>query len=168
MAKVDWITWKTEAKDIIDPDKIFEEVSNKVKEYNTYAKTIIYDGLQHEIKEGGLTSDSLVLNDTSLAHEKALTIIDNLEEMQALIQILKTKVKNSTNEQKEIEKQQLIEALQIKIEEEEKVKNNTTSLNDKLQSDNSTINKDTVENILENSNQKINQLKEKLELIKAM
>lgn len=168
MAKVDWITWKTEPNDIINPDKIFEEISNKVSEYNTYTKTVIYDSLQQEIKKGGLSADSLVLNGTSLANEKALTIIDNLQEIQCLIQSLKTKIKTTTEDQKQVEKQQLIEALQAKIEEEEKVKNNTVSLNEKLQSENTVVKKDTVENIIENTDQKINQLKEKLETIKAM
>ena len=168
MAKVDWITWKTESKDIIDSEKILEEINNKIAKYNTYTDLIINEGLQYEIGQGGLTEDALILNGVSPAHEKALEIMNNLEEIQNLIHSLNNKIKTSVEDQRQIEKQQLIEAIQTKIEEEEKVKNNTVSFNNKLQTKNPIIDKTAVEDIIETTNQRINQLKEKLEIVKAM
>ena len=81
MAKVDWITWKTDIDEIIKPDSINEEINSIFDSYNNYMNSGIYDEINHEITSGGLDRDSLNIVGVSPAYETAINIknsIDNI------------------------------------------------------------------------------------------
>ena len=132
MAKVDWITWKTDPSEIINPDKVGEKISNIFKDYNCYMNSVVYEGILHEIEKGGLDKMSLNLLGTSPANESAIDILENITEIKEIINSLQEDVLKSAEEQKEIEKNQLIQVIEEKILEEENKLNNTLSLKEKI------------------------------------
>ena len=54
MAKVDWITWKTDIKEIINPDEVAQSLKEKIDSYNLYLDSQVYKELNSEITNGGL------------------------------------------------------------------------------------------------------------------
>ena len=52
MAKVDWISWKTETDEIINPEKIFEEVSTIYNEFKNNIDKEVKSKLLDEISNG--------------------------------------------------------------------------------------------------------------------
>ena len=118
MSKVDWINWKTNPKEIINPNKIEEYIQDCFQNYNTYVTPVIYEQLRYETTKGGLTKDSFQISNIAPANEMALDIMKQLDEIKDVIYNLQKSVRNNTEEQKKIEKQQLIEALEEKIKNE--------------------------------------------------
>ena len=57
MSKVDWITWKTNPKEIINPNIIVENIENNFSDYNEYMSPLIYDQIKNEIENGILKED---------------------------------------------------------------------------------------------------------------
>lgn len=163
MSQVDWITWKTDINEIINPQKVEEKIKNYLNELNPTTISTIYEEINHQIENGGLDRQSLIINGNSIANQKALDILENIEEIKNSIQELTQSIDYFCEEQKQVEKKQLIQAIEKKIEEEEKIKNNTIALNQKLQSDHLFIKKEEVEKIIEISDERIKQLKERLE-----
>lgn len=126
MSKVDWINWKTNPNEIINPDKIMEEIDQKYESYNTYMNPVIYEGIKYEVSMGGLDKSSLNILGSSPTNELAINILDNINEIKNIIGNLKNQLEIDALEQKQIEKKQLIEAIESKIEKEEvKKKNNS-------------------------------------------
>jgi hypothetical protein len=74
----------------------------------------------------------------------------------------------STQEQKKIEKEELIESIQTKLLEEEKILNNKLSIREKLDSINTLLSKRELDSIIESSNDRINKLKERLDSAKSL
>lgn len=126
MSKVDWINWKTNPHEIINPDQIMEEIDQKYESYNTYMNPVIYEGIKYEVSMGGLDKSSLNILGSSPTNELAINILDNINEIKNIIGNLKNQLEIDALEQKQIEKKQLIEAIESKIEKEEvKKKNNS-------------------------------------------
>ena len=118
MSKVDWINWKTDSKEIINPTKIKEELEEDYQQYDSYINTMVYEQLLNEIDKGGLTKDAFNISGISPANEIASEIINLIEEIKKEMEIIKNDVEDGTANQKEIEKQQLIDAIQEKIMKE--------------------------------------------------
>ena len=55
MAKVDWITWKTDPSEIINPNTISNKIADIYQDYNCYMNSTVYEGLNHEIKNHKIT-----------------------------------------------------------------------------------------------------------------
>ena len=168
MAKVDWITWKTDISEIINPDKILENLNDLFNDYNCYMNSVVYEELNHEVTVGGLDKYSLNIVGTSPANETALNILNRIDDIKTAIENLKNKVYNSAVDQKEIEKKQLISCIEEKILEEEKILSNTVSLRERISTSTEIIDINTVNDIIEVTNEKINKLKERLELAKSI
>ena len=168
MAKVDWITWKTDIDEIIKPDKINEEINSIFDTYNNYMNSGVYDEINHEVISGGLDRDSLNIVGVSPAYEIAINIKNSIDNIKDVIDELKRKINNSTTEQKQIEKNQLIEAINKKIAEENKILENTNILKEKILKSNNIIDINQVENIIENTKDKIKKLEERLEKAKEL
>ena len=168
MAKVDWITWKTDISEIINPDKILENLNDLFNDYNCYMNSVVYEELNHEVTVGGLDKYSLNIVGTSPANETALNILNRIDGIKTTIENLKNKVYNSAVEQKNIEKQQLINCIEEKILEEEKILSNTVSLRERISTNTEIVDINTVNDIIEITNEKINKLKERLELAKSI
>ena len=168
MAKVDWITWKTDTNDIIKPSKSTERINNLITDCDKYINNIIYDSLTHEMKTGGLDRDSLNIVGVSPAYERADKIIDITNNIRELLNNLQNNIFTSTQEQKTIEKQQLIEAIQKKIEEEKRILETTNILKDKVQAGSNVVNIQEVLNIISLTEEKIKRLNQRLERAKAI
>lgn len=167
MAKVDWITWKTNNNEIINPDLLLDKVSDKVTNNNIIIDRV-KEIVKSEIYRGGLDTASLNIMGVSPANEKANRIIENLNEVQLILDRLKQNIYNSAKEQKKTEKEELIETIQNKLIEEEKILNNKISIREKLDSINTLISNNELDSIIQTSNDRINKLKEKLDLAKSL
>ena len=118
MSKVDWITWKTNPKEIINPNIIEDNIQDSFNNYNEYMNPLIYDQIKHEIDKGILGKESLkIVGDTTL-NKIATDIISKIDEIRLTIENLQKSAKKSSEIQKQIEKQQLITEINNKIEYE--------------------------------------------------
>ena len=167
MAKVDWITWKTNNNEIINPDLLLDKVSDKVTNNNIIIDRV-KEIVKSEIYRGGLDTASLNIMGVSHANEKANRIIENLNEVQLILDRLKQNIYNSAKEQKKTEKEELIETIQNKLIEEEKILNNKISIREKLDSINTLISNNELDSIIQTSNDRIKKLKEKLDLARSL
>ena len=167
MAKVDWITWKTNKEEIINPTSILNRVNDEI-EVNILINNRIKDIITSEIYRGGLDCSSLNIMGTSPANEKANKILNNINDMQNILERLKTNIYKSTQEQKKTEKQELIDALEAKLLEEEKILNNKLAIREKLDSINTLISQKELDSIITSSNDRINKLKERLDMAKSL
>lgn len=167
MSRVDWITWKTNKNEIINPENIISNISEKYNDYDIFINSVIYNNLNLEIEKGGLDKFSLNIMGISPVNASALNIINKIDEIKDLVSNLKEKISENIVEQKEIEKEQLISAIEEKISEEEKI------LNDSLAIKNGLVNKSDVsigelDDIIDITNERIVNLKERLEMAKSL
>lgn len=156
MSKVDWITWKTDPKEVINPDKIEEKINEQYQNYESYMNSMIYEQLQNEINGGGLSKDAFQITGISPANELAIEIIKSIDEIKNTMDRLKNNVRDVSTKQKELEKDQLIDAIEEKIEKEK----------DFLKNMNSKDNSD--EDVKALTNDKIEKLQERLAAAKAL
>lgn len=166
MSKVDWITWKTSPKDIINPDIIVNNIQDNYQKYNTYMNPVIYEQIKHEIYNGILGKDKIVFMKDTPINEIAQDIISKIENIKMTIDNLLVNVRESAEEQKQIEKQQLIEEIEKKIEVEQDNLNQFTSseiMQKKIISMGG-----LPEDIIYILEDRINKLKERLEIAKSL
>jgi len=168
MAKVDWISWKTEKEEIINPEIVFEKISSICTEFVNNMNKEVKSKLVDEITNGGLNENALLLNGVSPAFESSMKIINNIDEIQVEMNKLLNNIRNDTTNQKKIEKNQLIDAIEKKIHEEENILENTISLKNKISNNHSGITKEEVSEIEKNIKDKINKLKERLEKARSL
>ena len=166
MPKVDWITWKTNPEEIINPDIIENNIHDVFQNYNTYMNPVVYEQIKHEVNTGILGKDKMIFMSDTPINEIALEILSKIDEIKSTVDNLVTNVKKSTTEQKQIEKQQLINEIEIKIKNEEETLN-SVKMNDNMK--NKIIdmggNPNDVVYIIED---RINKLKERLEAARAL
>lgn len=124
MAKVDWINWKTDTKEIINPKSIEEKINELFTNYNTYMNPVIYEEIKHEANKGGLTKESFNVMGDSHANDMANEILNKIDEIKQIMGALKSDIVNLAEEQKQIEKEQLIFEIEKKIKREETVREN--------------------------------------------
>ena len=156
MSKVDWITWKTDPKEVINPDKIEEKINEQYQNYESYMNSMIYEQLQNEINGGGLSKDAFQITGISPANELATEIIKSIDEIKNTMDRLKNNVRDVSTKQKELEKDQLIDSIEEKIEKEKEFLKN---MNSKDNSD---------EDVKALTNDKIEKLQERLAAAKAL
>ena len=167
MAKVDWITWKTNSNEIINPSKVEGNVNEPLIELSNNMSTI-YDVLKAELEIGGLNKNSFQISGIAPAYEKTNQIIIILENLKDTIENLKEAIKTKTQEQKEIEKKQLINAIEEKIKEEQKKIDTTTNLKNRVPNNNELIDAKQLDDIIEIATERIHILTEKLEIVKTL
>ena len=167
MAKVDWITWKTEPKELINLEKVEASLINKLLELNNITNGIS-DTIKVEIEKGGLSKESLTLKNESPNNVMANKILKELDNIRTMSDKLSNKIRNQVASQKELEKEQLITVIEEKIDEQEKILQNTMSLRDRISTSNNVVNIDDVNSIITATNEKITMLKERLNKAKAI
>ena len=167
MASVDWITWKTESKELINSEKVEENVIKKLTDLNNITNNI-YDSIKVEAEKGGLNKESLSINGESPSNIMANDILNKIENIKSLTDKLSNKIKSQVTEQKEIEKEQLVNAIEEKIDEQERILQNTIALRNKITTNNKVVDINEVNNIISATNEKIIMLKERLEKAKAI
>lgn len=166
MSKVDWITWKTNPEDIINPDIIVNNIQDNFQNYNTYMNPVVYEQIKHEMYNGVLGKDKIVFMKDTPVNEMAQDIISKIENIKITIDNLLLSVRESAEEQKQIEKQQLIEEIEKKIEVEQDNLNQFTT-SEVMQQRIIAMGglPEDIINILED---RINKLKERLEVAKSI
>lgn len=166
MAKVDWITWKTSPEEIINPDIIENNIHDVFQNYNTYMNPVVYEQIKHEINTGILGKDKMIFMSDTPVNEMALEILSKIDEIKSTVDNLVTNVKKSTTEQKQIEKKQLINEIEMKIKNEEETLN-SVMINDNMKSKIIDMggNPNDVVYIIED---RINKLKERLEAARSL
>lgn len=127
MSKVDWITWKTDSNEIINPDKLTDKINDLYTDFNSYMNPVIYENIKYETINGGLDKASINIMGLTPANEMAINILNNIDDIKSTLENIKLQVENSASEQKEIEKNQLINAIEEKIEEEKASSKETTN-----------------------------------------
>lgn len=127
MSKVDWITWKTDSNEIINPDKLTDKINDLYTDFNSYMNPVIYENIKYETINGGLDKASINIMGVTPANEMAINILNNIDDIKSTLENIKLQVENSASEQKEIEKNQLINAIEEKIEEEKTSSKETTN-----------------------------------------
>ena len=163
MGKVDWINWKTDAKEIISPKRVEDSIMESYQDFNTIMNPVIYEQIKHEILTGGLSAEALVVSGSSPANKAAKEIIELIEKLKQQMNTLKQTVVAAASEQKEIEKEQLIEAIEEKLSIEKIYLDNIN---------NSDLDYDSVgtsrEELREIAMDRINKLQERLDCVKAL
>lgn len=168
MSKVDWITWNTNPEEILNPDKVLTEIELLFRDYNMYMNAVVYESINHEMKFGGLDENSLTIQGINPAHNKANEIVTKINNIKEEMEQLKSIIRRDLVYQKIIEKQQLIDCLEDKMEEEEKKLENTLLVKEKINPKNSYISLEEVEDIIELTRERIRRIKEKLERAKEI
>lgn len=130
MAKVDWITWKTNPKEILDPEKVMDKVEEFYNNFESYLTPMIYEQLKKEMVSGGLAKDAFNVSGISPANEMANDILRKIEEMKEKMDHFLKEVKQAAYEQKEIEKEQLIQVIEEKIAKEKEKLNESAASSD--------------------------------------
>ena len=167
MSKVDWITWKTDPKELIDSETINRNVNNKISEINSITNNI-YENIKSEIDKGGLTDESLSIDGTSPHNTAANRIIKKIDDIKTISEQLKEQINSQVLEQKNSEKEQLIKAIEEKISEQEKILENSISLKNKITASNTTVGIKEVEEIINSTNNRLSMLRGRLEQAKEI
>ena len=81
MSKVDWITWKTDPKEIINPEQVDKEILEYYQNYNSYMNPMIYEQLKNEVSKGGLNKDAFNVSGISPANEMAVDILNTIDDI---------------------------------------------------------------------------------------
>lgn len=167
MSKVDWITWKTDSKELLDSETINRNVNNKISEINSITNNI-YENIKSEIDKGGLTDESLSIDGTSPHNTVANRIIKKIDDIKTISEQLKEQINSQVLEQKNSEKEQLIKAIEEKISEQEKILENSISLKNKITASNTTVGIKEVEEIINSTNNRLSMLRGRLEQAKEI
>ncbi len=166
MSKVDWITWKTSPNEIINPQEINDTIDRLFENYNTYMNPIVYENLKMEILKGGLSQDAFCVNGRSPSNEMAIDILKKIEEIKKTIVKLQQSILEVSLEQKNIEKQQLLMAIQEKIQSEKSLINRIQS-NRSIQSNISQMGSSS-QDIIDIANDRIHKLEQKKEYVQSL
>ena len=166
MSKVDWITWKTNPSEIINPQEIVDKIDKLYENYNTYMNPIVYENLKMEILNGGLSQDSFSINGRSPSNEIAIDILKRIENIKKMSEYLRNSIMNFSLEQKNIEKQQLLKAIHEKIQNEKAIIQRIQS-NQYIQDDISYVNTNN-QDMIEITTDRIQKLEQKMEYVQSL
>lgn len=167
MAKVDWITWKTNTDEIINIEKVNNLLDKDIADLNNIIDNV-YDNIKSEVDKGGLNSDSLSLNGESPSNVMANNILNNITEIRTIINNLSNKMSNQVLEQKKIEKEQLVTTIEEKIKEQERILENTELLRNRISAGSDVVNMNDVNNVISSTKEKLEMLYDRLEKAKAI
>lgn len=166
MSKVDWINWKTDPEEIINPNKIEEKVTELFKNYNTYMNPVVYEQIKYEVNKGGLSKDAFNINGDSPANEIAMDILNKIDDIKKVMTVLEKETISLAKEQKQIEKDQLISEIKKKMKREENVKENIQK-NEELKNHIIAMG-ERPEDVIYIINDRIEKLQERLELAESL
>lgn len=166
MSKVDWINWKTDSKEIINPKEVSDKIMDCFKNYNTYMNPVVYEQIKYEINKGGLSKEAYNMMGTSPTNEIAIDIINKIDEIKQVMLNLEDEVASLAEEQKKIEKEQLIFEIKKKLSKEEKVLENVIK-NEEIKNHIIEMGEQP-EDIIHIIKDRINKLNERLQIAEAL
>ena len=168
MSKVDWITWKTNVEEIINPSEELQIIKEKVLAYINQLETHVTEELNRELTKGGLEKDTFDIMGISPANDTAKKIVNVIDNMKQNLNTFIVDITKQLDEQKQIEKEQLINAIEEKINEEKKKLENTQILQSKLINNNQIVSNEDVNEIISVTKERINMLIRRLNVAKSL
>lgn len=163
MMKLDWITWKTEESELINPNVIVEKLKEKFQNYNSYMNPVVNENLKYEVANGGLNKDAFVMNDRSPATEVANKILSDIQEVKDMTNALIESVRLDAEEQRKKEVNQLALKIEEKIEKDKRLIENSKEAQLKYIESSLTDTSESIQTIIDLTQKRINLLTKKLE-----
>lgn len=166
MKKLEWITWKTEEYELINPDELVEKLKERYQDYNAYMNPVINESLKYEVAHGGLNKDAFVMNGRSPATEVANKIMSDIEEVKEMTEALIESVRLDALEQRKREVHQLVLKIEEKIEKDKRLIENSKEAQQKYIQSSAPETSESIQTIIDLTQKRINLLMNKLERIK--
>lgn len=163
MIRLDWITWKTEESELINPEEIVEKLKVRFQDYNSYMNPVVTESIKHEIENGGLNKNAFIINDRSPANEVANKIMSDIQEVKDMTNALIESVRLEAQEQRKREVNQLILKIEEKIEKDKKLIENSKDVQQKYLQSSLEETSENIQTIIEITRKRINLLTRKLE-----
>lgn len=163
MIRLDWITWKTEESELINPEEIVEKLKVRFQDYNSYMNPVVNESIKHEVENGGLNKNAFIINDRSPANEVANKIMSDIQEVKDMTNALIESVRLEAQEQRKREVNQLILKIEEKIEKDKKLIENSKDVQQKYLQSSLEETSENIQTIIEITRKRINLLTRKLE-----
>ena len=163
MKKIDWITWKTEESELINPNEIVDKLTDIYQDYNSYMNPVVYEGIKYETINGGLNKEALIIDNRSPATEVANKIMSDIEEVKQLIDSLINSVKEDAIEQRKIEINYLIKKIEEKIEQDKKLIKKSKEAQLKYIDTSLSETSESIQVVIDITQERINMLTKKIE-----
>ncbi len=163
MNKLDWITWKTEESEIINPEQTVETLKEKFLSYNSYMNPVVNETIKHEVLHGGLNKEVFTINGKSPATEVGNKILSDIQEVKDMTIALIENIRMDAESQRKIEKQQLILKIEEKIEKDKKLIKNSQEAQLKYKETPLSDTSESIQTIIDLTQKRIRQLEEKIE-----
>ena len=158
---LDWIDWKTNPKEIIDPIKIKENIEQKCKTFKNIMINDVYKNLDVEEKSG-VNTDALNINGLTPSNLKNDSILKEIEVINNALEQYLSDIYQEATLQKDKEKNKLISAIDSKIMEEKNTLKENIKLKEEAINSNDLELLNQVNNIIEVTNERIRVLTERL------
>ncbi|MBQ8535091.1 MAG: hypothetical protein IJ463_05350 [Bacilli bacterium] len=163
MIRLDWITWKTEESELINPEEIVEKLKVRFQDYNSYMNPVVNESIKYEVENGGLNKNAFIINDRSPANEVANKIMSDIQEVKDMTNALIESVRLESQEQRKREVNQLILKIEEKIEKDKKLIENSKDVQQKYLQSSLEETSENIQTIIEITRKRINLLTRKLE-----
>lgn len=163
MIRLDWITWKTEESELINPEEIVEKLKVRFQDYNSYMNPVVNESIKYEVENGGLNKNAFIINDRSPANEVANKIMSDIQEVKDMTNALIESVRLEAQEQRKREVNQLILKIEEKIEKDKKLIENSKDVQQKYLQSSLEETSENIQTIIEITRKRINLLTRKLE-----
>lgn len=163
MIRLDWITWKTEESELINPEEIVEKLKVRFQDYNSYMNPVVNESIKYEVENGGLNKNAFIINDRSPANEVANKIMSDIQEVKDMTNALIESVRLEAQEQRKREVNELILKIEEKIEKDKKLIENSKDVQQKYLQSSLEETSENIQTIIEITRKRINLLTRKLE-----
>ena len=166
MKKLEWITWKTEESELINPEELVEKLKERFQDYNAYMNPVVNESLKYEVAQGGLNKEAFVMNGRSPATEVANKIMSDIVEVKEMTEALIESIRLDALEQRKREVHQLVLKIEEKIEKDKRLIENSKEAQQKYIQSSSPETSESIQTVIYLTQKRINLLMNKLESIK--
>lgn len=163
MGNLEWITWKTEEDELINPVAIVNKLKEIYTDYNSYMNPVVYEGIKHEIDKGGLNKEAFTIDGRSPATDVANKIISDIEEVKDLINSFIEKVEEDAIIQRKMEIKKLISKIEEKIQKDKKLIENSKNAQLKYNETSLSEASNSIQVVIEITQKRIDFLTKKIE-----
>lgn len=163
MKNLEWITWKTEESELINPQEIVEKLNALYQDYNSYMNPVVYEGIKHEKANGGLNKEAFIIDNKSPATEVANKIMSDIDEIKDMINNLIESARLDAEEQRKLELRLLIQKIEEKIEKDKRLIENSKGAQLKYQGTELSETSDSIQVVINVAKKRIELLTKKLE-----
>lgn len=165
---LDWITWKTNVEELINPQDIIEEIEEEYINYNVHMNPLIYEEIKYEVLNGGLDNKSFILSDATPIHSLSIETLNKIDSIRDKFEDLKNRIALKLNNIRSLEKEKLLLEINNKLKKEQSLVNNSNTAIEKYKSMNQLEMVESLNNIINISNKKIKELTEKKEIVEKL